>query len=84
LAISDRAMKKIIKTVVCLVFICIHLAFEFYPTGKTLAKKYIRTIDFKNALKAKPLAKYISFLAEEEKNNLAIILEDLYQPKTKK
>ncbi len=78
-----ESMREIIKTVLCLIVICIHLGIEMYPTAKILAKKHVATIDFKNLLNVKPLARYVSFLTEEEKNNLASILEDSMNTKSK-
>lgn len=74
-------MKKLIKAIVCLFLICIHVGVELYPSGKLLAKKYVSQIDFEYILKTKPIAKYMSHLSIEEKEEITSFFKALYQTK---
>lgn len=74
-------MKKFIKTVFCLIFICIHVGVELYPTGKLLAKKYVAKVDLEPIWNAKPIAKYMSHLSTDEKKEIVSFLKTIYQTK---
>ncbi|MFK7811917.1 MAG: hypothetical protein AB8B59_05440 [Maribacter sp.] len=78
-------MKKIIKIAFCLSAIGIQMGIELYPIVKVFAMKKVATINFKETLKNyQPFLEYTSFLAEEEKDELVLILEDFVRTKTKK
>lgn len=72
-------MKKFIKTLFCLFLICIHVGVELYPSGKLLAQKYVSEMDYEHMLNTKPIAKYMSHLSTDEKEEIVSFLKTFYQ-----
>lgn len=63
-------MKKLINFILALTFIVTHLIIELYPSIKMGAKIYVNKFDFNSLLNSEHLAEYVSYLSDEEKNEL--------------
>jgi len=76
-------MKKCIKTIICLVLICINIGVELYPSGKLVLRKYVSELDFKKVLSSEMVTKYTSHLSTYEKGQITLFLNALCQNETK-
>lgn len=63
-------LKKLINFVLGLTFIFVYGLVELYPTIKMGARIYVNQLDFKSLLSSEPVAEYVSYLSDAEKEEL--------------
>ncbi len=63
-------MKKLINIGLGLTFILTHVVAELYPTIKLGARIYVNQLDFNSLLSTEPVAEYVTYLSDDEKEKL--------------